>query len=233
MTENAHPTPDEFDGWLLQLRAERPAVGALWDTILSQPALRGLAWALAQAYEVIAAALARDGTLYLCGNGGSYCDALHISGELLKAFVLPRPVSADLAERLKAQPDGAELAQHLQTGLRAHVLGGNTALASAVANDIPMPGIGYAQELYALARPGDVFLGISTSGKARNVRLAAQVAAAMGLTTIALTGRAPNPLADIVDIALAVPERETYRVQELHLALYHQLCLMLEARFFG
>jgi len=160
-------------------------------------------------------------------------DALHISGELLKAFVLPRPVPAELVERLRQQPDGAELAQHLQTGLRAHVLGSNTALASAVANDIPMPGIGYAQELYALARPGDVFLGISTSGQARNVRLAAQVAAAMGLTTIALTGRAPNPLADRVDIPLAVAERETYRVQELHLTLYHQLCLMLEAHFFA
>ncbi|NLG29458.1 MAG: SIS domain-containing protein [Chloroflexi bacterium] len=233
MTHTQPSTEAEFTHWLAELKQARPAVAAQWDTLQSQPAMRGLALALAQAYEAITTALAQGGTLYLCGNGGSYCDALHISGELLKAFVLPRPVPADLAERLCAQPDGAELAQHLQTGLRAHVLGANTALASAVANDIPMPGIGYAQELYALARPGDVFLGISTSGKARNVRLAAQVAGALGLTTIGLTGRAPNPLADMCDIALAVPERETYRVQELHLTLYHQLCLMVEARFFG
>ena len=224
---------EAFDNWLNKLKETRPAVGALWKHITGHPALCGVAPQLACAYEAVVGSLAQGGTLYLCGNGGSYCDALHISGELLKAFVLPRPVPPELAARLRDQPDGAELIQHLQTGLRAHVLGSNLALASAVANDIPMPGIGYAQELYALARPGDVFLGISTSGKARNVRLAAQVAAALGLTTIGLTGRAPNPLADRVDIALAVPERETYRVQELHLTLYHQLCLMVEARFFG
>jgi D-sedoheptulose 7-phosphate isomerase len=233
MTNPQAITSETFDDWLTDLKQARPAVGALWDAITGHPGLAGMAPHLARAYEAIVGSLAQGGTLYLCGNGGSYCDALHISGELLKDFVLPRPVSAELAERLHAQPDGAELAQHLQAGLRAHVLGGNLALASAVANDIPMPGIGYAQELYALARPGDVFLGISTSGKARNVRLAAQVAAALGLTTIALTGRAPNPLADMADIALAVSERETYRVQELHLTLYHQLCLMVEARFFG
>jgi len=226
-------TPEAFSNWLQELKQARPAVGALWDAITGHPVLCGVAPRLARAYEAITSSLAQGGTLYLCGNGGSYCDALHISGELLKAFVLPRPVPPGLAARLRDQPDGAELIQRLQTGLRAHVLGGNLALVTAVANDIPMPGIGYAQELYALARPGDVFLGISTSGKARNVRLAAQVAAAMGLTTVALTGRAPNPLADMSGIALAVPERETYRVQELHLTLYHQLCLMLEARFFA
>ena len=226
-------TQTTFDQWLARERREHPAVGVLWDAVMGHPGLSAMAPSLAQAYEAIARSLAQGGTLYLCGNGGSYSDALHISGEMLKAFVLPRPVPADLAERLASQPDGADLVRHLQTGLRAHVLGANQALATAVANDIPVPDIGYAQELYALARPGDVLLGISTSGRARNVRLAAQVAAAVGLTTIALTGRAPNPLADSVDIALAVPERETYRAQELHLALYHQLCLMLEARFFG
>ncbi len=226
-------TTDTFVNWLAYEKREHPAVGVLWDAVMDHPGLAGVAPLLARAYEAIAESLVAGGTLYLCGNGGSHSDALHISGELLKAFALPRPVSPELAERLMAQPDGDELVQHLQTGLRTHVLGTNTALTTAVANDIPVSDIGYAQELYALARPGDVLLGISTSGRARNVRLAAQVAAAMGLTTLALTGRAPNPLADMVDVALAVPERETYRVQELHLALYHRLCLMLEARFFG
>jgi len=188
---------------------------------------------LARAYQTIASSLERGGTLYLCGNGGSFSDALHISGELLKSFALPRPLSEPLRTRLAGQPHGDDLAAHLQAGLRAHVLGCNPALGSAVANDIRMDGIGYAQELMALARPGDVLLGISTSGKARSVLLAIETAHALEMATIGLTGQAPNPLANMVDIPLTVPERETYRIQELHIALYHQLCLLLEAHFFG
>ncbi|MHB0858924.1 MAG: D-sedoheptulose-7-phosphate isomerase [Anaerolineae bacterium] len=152
---------------------------------------------------------------------------------MLKSFALPRPLPAALQERLRALPHGDDLAANLQAGLRAHVLGVNPVLLSAVANDIPVSGIGYAQELNALARPGDVLLGISTSGRARNVLLAVTTAKALGLTTIGLTGRAGNALATSVDIAMCVPEVETYRVQELHLVLYHQLCLMVEAHFFG
>ncbi len=188
---------------------------------------------LARAYQTIASSLERSGTLYLCGNGGSFSDALHISGELLKSFALPRPLPEPLRTRLADQPHGDELAVHLQAGLRAHVLGCNPALGSAVANDIRMDGIGYAQELMALARPGDVLLGISTSGKARSVLLAIETAHALEMATIGLTGQAPNPLANMVDIPLTVPEKETYRIQELHIALYHQLCLLLEAHFFG
>lgn len=229
--------PPEGDGhtpedWLAYLSASHPAVGEIYAGVVQRAALRPVASALAQAYLAIERSLAAGGTLYLCGNGGSFSDALHISGELLKSFARPRPLSAQFRARLEAQPGGAELAEHLQAGLRAHVLGLNPTLASAVANDIPVPGIGYAQELNALARPGDVLLGISTSGRARNVLLATATARALQLATIGMTGRAPNPLADLADIALAVSERETYQVQEVHLALYHQLCLLLEARFF-
>jgi D-sedoheptulose 7-phosphate isomerase len=138
-----------------------------------------------------------------------------------------------VARRLSVEPEGAALAEYLQAGLRAHVLGLNPALASAAANDQQLPGIAIAQELVALAKPADILFGISTSGKARNVHLAVSVAHAMQMTTIGLTGQAPNPLSARVDICVAVPERETYLVQELHQALYHQLCLMLEARFFS
>ncbi|MCD6520430.1 MAG: SIS domain-containing protein [Anaerolineae bacterium] len=210
-----------------------PAVAEPWGRIAGHPLLHGVAADLARAYQAIAASLEQGGTLYLCGNGGSFSDALHISGELLKSFRRPRPLPAELVERLRLQPEGELLAEHLQAGLRVHVLGANPSLASAVANDIPLAGIGYAQELLALGRPGDVLLGISTSGRARNVLLAVSLAKAMGITTIGLTGQAPNPLAERVDLSLSVPERETYRVQELHLALYHQLCLMLEAHFFA
>lgn len=221
--------------WLAELRRTRPAVAAPYERLVAHPELGPLAPAAARAYGAICGALEAGGTLYLCGNGGSFADALHISGELLKSFVLPRALPSDLAGRLSAQPYGAELAANLQAGLRAHVLGANPALASAVANDIPVPGIGYAQELVALARPGDAFLGISTSGRARSVLMALSVARALGLVTIGLTGagHADNPLAMGADIPLAVPAGETARVQELHIVLYHQLCLMVEAHFFG
>ncbi|MHB1356629.1 MAG: D-sedoheptulose-7-phosphate isomerase [Anaerolineae bacterium] len=218
--------------WQAYLDAESPRVGELYCAFLGRASLLPAAPALADAYRMIAGSLASGGTLYLCGNGGSFSDALHISGEMLKSFARPRPLPEPVRQRLLEEPEGPALVANLQAGLRAHVLGLNPALSSAVANDLPMAGIGFAQELLALAKSGDVLLGISTSGKARNVLLAVSVARALGLTTISLTGQAPNPLADRVDISIAVPERETYRVQEQHEALYHQLCLMLETRFF-
>ena len=218
--------------WQHKMDTESPAVGALYRELLKRESLSASGPALAQAYLALARMYEAGGTLYICGNGGSMADAIHISGELLKSFVRTRPLSAEVKQRLLVEPDGAALAASLQSGLRAYVLGLNPALLSAVSNDLPLPGIGYAQELLALARPGDVLLGISTSGKAKNVHLALSVARALKMTTIGLTGAPPNPLADRVDISIAVPERETYRTQELHEALYHQLCLMLEARFF-
>lgn len=218
--------------WQQTMQATHPVVAGIYGDVMAHEGLAPVAAEVARAFALVSDSWARGGTLYLCGNGGSLTDALHISGELLKSFVRPRPLPAATRERLMALPQGADLAQHLQAGLRVHVLGINPALASAVANDIPLAGIGYAQELCALARPGDVLLAISTSGRARNGLLAVTAARALDVATIALTGQAPNPLADVTDLAVAVPERETYRVQELHLALYHQLCLMWEARFF-
>lgn len=226
------PNP-ALDDWLKNLQEARPSVGGLLSGLQHHPQLAVVVPELARAYAAIVASLEQGGTLFLCGNGGSFSDALHISGELLKAFVLPRPLPEELTARLLVEPYGDELVEHLQAGLRVHVLGCNPALASAVSNDIPLRGIGYAQELCALAQPGDVLLGISTSGRARNVLLATATARAMGVTTIGLTGRAGNPLAELVAIPLCVPETETYRVQELHLTLYHQLCLMIEAHFFA
>ena len=220
--------------WLAYLQRERPAVASHYGVLAQHPMLGGLATSAARAYAAIAAALEGGGTLFLCGNGGSFADALHISGELLKSFERPRPLPEPVAEALGREPFGAELIEHLQAGLRAHVLGANPALSSAVANDIPLPGIGYAQELLALAQPGDAFLGISTSGGARNVLLALSVARALGLATIGLTGsaRVENPLAQGVDVALVVPAREPAAVQEQHITLYHILCQMVEAHFY-
>jgi len=202
----------------------------LWE---ERPVLRGNLPDLLQAYDIIAGALEKDGTLFICGNGGSFADALHISGELMKSYLRRRPLPEEHQKALQADPDGAELAEALERGLRVHVLGLNHSLASALENDIPVARVGYAQELYALGRPGDVLLGISTSGKAVNVRYAVAVARLLGMKTIGLTGEAGGPLAERVDLAVRVPERETRKVQELHQPFYHALCAMLEAHFFA
>jgi len=189
---------------------------------------------LTAAYRAIAHAQDQGGCLYLCGNGGSMADVLHLSAELLKSYTLPRPLDADTRTRLAtAGPDGPLLAQSLQGGLRAVVLGLNHSLSSALENDLPVPALGYAQELLALAHPSDVLLGISTSGNARNVCYAAQVARARAVTVIALTGQGGGKLGSLSDITIRAPASRTDRVQEFHIHLYHCLCEMLEIHFFG
>ena len=205
----------------------------LAQTIKRHPELECAADALGRAYLAIADSLERGGTLFLCGNGGRLADALHISGELLKSYVHPRPLGAEIRKRLARQPEGEMLAQALEGGLRAVVLGANLSLSSAVDNDLSARGLACAQELLALGRPGDVLLGISTSGQARNVRYAASVAAALDMATIALAGAAGGPLAAQVEIAIRAPASRTDRAQEQHIVLYHCLCEMLELHFFG
>jgi D-sedoheptulose 7-phosphate isomerase len=186
------------------------------------------------ALQAFAEAFATDSCLYICGNGGSMSDALHISGELLKSYTLPRPLDADTRTKLlSAGPDGEILGQSLQRGLRTMVLGLNHSLTSALENDITTPAIGYAQELLTMARSGDALLGISTSGNARNVCYASQVARALDMTVVSLTGQDGGKLATLADIAIRTPTARTDRVQEMHIALYHCLCEILEIAFFG
>ena len=196
--------------------------------IARQQKLEGILSEIRKAYREISLCFKRGGTLFLAGNGGSMADALHISAELLKSYARPRPLPKGVEKQLSEQPDGDLLRRNLQPGMRAVVLGANLSLSSAVANDMPDRDVNLAQELLALRRPGDVFWGISTSGKARNVCLAAQTARALGLPVIALTGQAGGKLAALADIALRVPAQETARVQELHIQVYHALCEMLE-----
>jgi D-sedoheptulose 7-phosphate isomerase len=205
------------------------------ETMLAlHPELSPCTGDLIAAYRVIAASQSYGGCLYLCGNGGSMADALHMSAELLKSYTLPRPLDATAQERIAAAgPDGNLLGPALERGLRAMVLGLNHSLSSALENDVQVQGIGYAQELLALARPGDALLGISTSGNARNVCYAAQVARALEVTVISLTGQGGGKLALLADVVLRAPSARTDRVQEYHVHLYHCLCEMLEIHFFG
>jgi phosphoheptose isomerase len=197
--------------------------------ILRQPKMENILSEIRKAYREIRLCFTRGGTLFLAGNGGSMADALHISAELLKSYARPRPLPSGVEKQLSKQPDGDLLKRNLQPGMRAVVLGANLSLSSAVANDMPDRDVNLAQELLALAGAGDVFWGISTSGKAHNVCLAAQTARALGLPVIALTGQAGGKLAELADIAMRVPAQETARVQELHIQVYHALCEILEA----
>ena len=215
-------------------RTQRGATTPVKTMLALHPELSSTADTLIAAYQEIVTAQASGGCLYLCGNGGSLADAMHISGEMLKSYTLPRPLEADVQARLvEAGPDGKVLSQVLERGLRAVVLGLNHSLSSALENDVSTPAIGYAQELLVLARPGDVLLGISTSGNARNVRYASQVARALGLTVISLTGEGGGKLALLADVAIRAPATQTDRVQEYHVHIYHCLCEMLEIHFFG
>jgi len=187
-----------------------------------------------RAYEVIEKAYCGDHKLLIAGNGGSAADSEHIAGELMKRFKIPRPCPLEFAEKLKEidSERGKILAKNLERGLMAIPLVAHEALSTAYINDVDGLGV-FAQQLYGFGRKGDVFLGISTSGNSKNVLFAAVVARALGIQVIGLTGATGGELASFADVAVKVPETETYMIQELHLPVYHCLCLMLEDRFFG
>lgn len=178
------------------------------------------------AFEVLRAGYAAGNKLLLCGNGGSASDADHISGELLKGFQSTRPLSAAQKEAF-----GEELSVHLQQSLPAIPLTAFSALSTAYTNDVSAEYI-YAQLTLGLGVPGDMMLGISTSGNAVNVGHALKVARGKEMKTLGLTGETGGAMKPICDICICVPSRETFRIQEYHLPIYHALCLMLEDHFF-
>ncbi len=171
--------------------------------------------------------------LLCCGNGGSHSDCDHIAGELLKSFVKHRPLEKGFLDALKAKnldSDGM-LSNNLQGSLPVISLPSQGAILSAFNNDVA-PEVAYAQLTLGYGRPGDVFLGISTSGNSKNVLYAAKVAKALGLKTIALTGKSGGELKSVCDITIAVPKTQTYLVQQLHLPVYHYICAKIEENLF-
>ena len=197
------------------------------------PALKGLEEEIRAAFLVIKESFEAGGKLLVAGNGGSCADAEHIVGELMKSFVKPRPLPEALKEALiREEPGlGGALSEKLQGGLPAIALNSHPGLTSAFLNDVDGE-MAYAQQVLGYGKKGDVFLGITTSGNAKNIRYAAVTARAMGLRVVGLTGRGGGALAALCDAAVIAPEKETYRIQELHLPIYHALCLMLEETFF-
>lgn len=186
------------------------------------------------AYDILKEAYTKDCKLLVCGNGGSASDSEHIVGELMKEFKLKREVYHDQAEAMQhIDPElGAILAKHLQGALPAIALTGHSSLTTAFMND-SNPELIFAQQVNGYGKSGDIFLGISTSGNSRNVLFAAVAAKAKGLKVIGLTGQKPCKLAQLADVCIQVPETDTYKIQELHLPVYHCLCMMLEEHFFG
>ena len=186
------------------------------------------------AYKLLYECAVNKGTVLVCGNGGSAADAEHIAGELMKRFRRARPLTAEMQARLRAVDPvrGGMLAEKLERGLMAIPLVAHEAMTTAYINDVDAHGV-FAQQLLGFGRAGDVFLGISTSGNSSNVVNAAVAAKAVGMRIIGLTGADGGALRAFSDVCVCVPETETYRVQELHLPVYHCWCMMLEDRFFG
>jgi D-sedoheptulose 7-phosphate isomerase len=197
------------------------------------PSLNGIRHSIHEGYELIIKTFQSGGKILIAGNGGSAADSEHIVGELMKSFVKKRKLPDDYVARLeRINPEIARfLAPRIQPGLPAIALTGHTGLSSACINDIDGT-IVYAQQLYGYGKGGDLFIGISTSGNAKNVLYAAVAAKAKGLSVLALSGGTGGKLADYADVSIVVPETETYKIQELHLPVYHALCLMVEEYFF-
>lgn len=207
----------------------------LLDQLMSRyPQLQECRQAMVRTYELMEETFRHGGKLLVCGNGGSASDAEHIVGELMKEFRLKRKIYGNHADTLKCidKEMGAVLAENLQGALPAISLTGHSSLTTAFMNDV-MPELVFAQQVNGYGQKGDTFLGISTSGNSKNVLYAAIAAKAKGLHVTGLTGQSKNRLMDFSDVCICVPETETFKIQELHLPVYHCLCMMLEDKFFG
>jgi D-sedoheptulose 7-phosphate isomerase len=206
----------------------------LQETLRRYKQLEPLEEAIQKAAETIINTYRNGGKVLVCGNGGSCSDADHIVGELMKSFEGMRPLSKMLQEKLmELSPErGKMLAEKLQQGLPAISLTVHQSLITAIANDISGDVI-YAQQVTGWGNPGDVLIGLSTSGNSQNVIDAMIVARAKGVTTIGMTGETGGKMKEWSDIFLNVPERRTAYVQELHLPVYHAICMMVENEIFG
>lgn len=178
------------------------------------------------AFEALLAACKAGGKVLVCGNGGSASDAEHIVGELLKKFKKHRDIPAEVAAKLRP-----EVAAKLEGALPAISLVSMSGIITAFANDVAWE-TAFAQQVLGLARPGDVLIALSTSGNSANCVAAAEVMAAVGGRSIAFTGARESKLSAVCDVAIRVPETETYKVQELHLPVYHALCAAIEEEMF-
>lgn len=202
------------------------------ELIERYPALSACRKDIEKAADALIKSFEKGGKLLIAGNGGSCADSDHISGELLKSFVKKRIPEKSLIDSIKKidEETGAYLSDKLQGSLPVIALTNNTALMTASLNDVD-GNVMFAQQVNGYGKPEDVFLGISTSGNSKDIIYPTVVAKAKGLTTIALTGKSGGRLKDLADIVIVVPSQETFKIQELHLPVYHALCLEVEEHF--
>ena len=199
------------------------------------PALRPLDKELREAFAMMKRCFKKGGKLLLCGNGGSSADSDHIVGELMKAFCKKRKIKPELLSQLKdlyGDTEASYFEKHLEVGLPAISFSSQTALHTAFSNDQDET-LFYAQCLLGYGKKEDLLFGISTSGNAKNVGYALKLAKAMGIPSILLTGKDGGSGKEYADLTIIAPSMETYQIQELHLPIYHCLCLMVEQYFFG
>ena len=177
----------------------------------------------------------KGGKIMVCGNGGSCADAQHIVGELMKGFLLRRPMTTEQKQMFAdalGEDDAVLFAARMQRGIPAMALDGATGLLTAYANDVDADYI-YAQQVFACGQKNDLLIGISTSGNSKNVVNAMKAAKAMGIAGVSLTGAKESKLSALSNVTIRVPETETFKVQELHLPVYHYLCAEMEDIVFG
>ena len=219
----------------------KPSTYAAVDTLIARyPALEGCGTDIRAAITALCECYRAGGKLIVCGNGGSASDAEHIVGELMKGFLLPRHLDEAMLDKLHAVCDAKDpravdyFMQNLQGALPAISLPSQLAISTAFSND-QAPDLTFAQQVLGLGKEGDILLGITTSGNSKNVIYAFEIAKALGLTTIALTGTPGGRIAadDLADIVIKAPASETYVIQEYHLPIYHALCIAAEEEFFG
>lgn len=204
----------------------------IYDELLERyPSLSSAAASIMQAFCVLQNCYQGGGKLLIGGNGGSAADSEHIVGELLKSFKKCRKIDESVQEKLMQSENGAYLVSKLEGSLPAVSLISQTGIITAFANDKAWD-VALAQQTYGLGRAGDCLLVLSTSGNSKNCVLAVEVAKAKGMQTLAFTGEKESLLSKACTVTVRVPETETYKVQELHLPIYHCLCAMLEEEFF-
>ena len=204
------------------------------DLIRRYPALQDCRPDMEKAVLLLYQAVQNNGKILICGNGGSAADADHIVGELMKGFIKPRPLTKKQKEALiRADSEkGRQMSEVLQQGIPAVSLCSPTALNTAFMNDVD-PSLIYAQQLMGLGKEGDILWALSTSGNSSNVVAAAIAAKAGGLPSIAMTGEKESRLSELCDVCIRVKAVETYMIQELHLPIYHCICLILEEKLFN
>jgi len=206
---------------------KKETLAILEKTITDHPALSMCHDDIIKAYEVLVSCYENGGTVLICGNGGSAADSEHIVGELMKGFLKRRPLPAIDKEKISDET----LFENMQGALPAISLVSQTSIATAFMNDVE-PNMVFAQQVYGYRNENNVLIGITTSGNSKNIVNAVKVANAFKMNTIGMTGESGGMLSGLCTVTLKAPEKETYRVQEYHLPIYHALCAMVESEFF-